>query len=346
MSARHAPVGWNRAKLIYDAVVLAAVALYLHAYMAIGPEMRAADTRVDDMALRIAAWGSCAFFLLTVTLAIGPLAKLDRRFLPLLYNRRHLGVITATVATGHALAVLDWYFAFSPVPPFAALLATDAAFGQARGFPFIPFGMVALLILWVLAATSHDFWLSFLTPPLWKALHLGIYGAYALVVAHVAFGALQDARAPALPLLVGGGALGLVVLHLAAALRPSPPVPTPEAWLPATTLGALAEGRGVTVPLPGGDAAALFLHRGRVSAISAFCAHQNGPLGEGRVVDGCVTCPWHGFQYRLEDGCAPPPYRERLATYRLRLEGDRVMIDPRPNPPGTRVEPLLLPGGA
>jgi nitrite reductase/ring-hydroxylating ferredoxin subunit len=83
-------------------------------------------------------------------------------------------------------------------------------------------------------------------------------------------------------------------------------------------------------------------HEGRLSAVTNLCAHQNGPLGEGRVVDGCITCPWHGFQYRLEDGCAPPPFTEKLATYRLRLAGDTVLLDPRPNPPGTRVEPLAV----
>jgi nitrite reductase/ring-hydroxylating ferredoxin subunit len=29
---------------------------------------------------------------------------------------------------------------------------------------------------------------------------------------------------------------------------------------------------------------------------------QNGPLGEGRIVDGCITCPWHGYQYRPDTG--------------------------------------------
>jgi hypothetical protein len=66
------------------------------------------------------------------------------------------------------------------------------------------------------------------------------------------------------------------------------------------------------------------------------------PLGEGRVIDGCITCPWHGFQYRLEDGCAPPPYTEKLATYRLRLHDGIVLLDPRPNPPGTKVPPLVV----
>jgi nitrite reductase/ring-hydroxylating ferredoxin subunit len=82
---------------------------------------------------------------------------------------------------------------------------------------------------------------------------------------------------------------------------------------------------------------------GRLSAIGDRCAHQNGPLGEGRVLDGCVTRPWRGFRYRLEDGCAPAPSIERLATYRQRLEGWRIPIDPRANPPATRVKPLVVP---
>lgn len=32
------------------------------------------------------------------------------------------------------------------------------------------------------------------------------------------------------------------------------------------------------------------------------CSHASGPLSEGDVVDGCVTCPWHGSVFRLADG--------------------------------------------
>ena len=55
-----------------------------------------------------------------------------------------------------------------------------------------------------------------------------------------------------------------------------------------------------------------------------------GPLGEGRIIDGCVTCPWHGYQYRPEDGAAPAPFTERVPTFRLRLVGGRILLDPRP----------------
>jgi len=48
-----------------------------------------------------------------------------------------------------------------------------------------------------------------------------------------------------------------------------------------------------------------------------------------------VTCPWHGYQYRLTDGCAPPPFTEKLATYRVRVSHGVIEVDPRPLPPGT-----------
>jgi len=99
----------------------------------------------------------------------------------------------------------------------------------------------------------------------------------------------------------------------------------------------------VIVDLPGAGRAAVFRDGNRFWAVSNACAHQNGPLGEGRLIDGCITCPWHGFQYRPEDGCAPAPFTERIPTYRLRLAGGRLQIDPRANPPGTPVAPVDVP---
>jgi len=89
------------------------------------------------------------------------------------------------------------------------------------------------------------------------------------------------------------------------------------------------------VAAPGGERIAIFRDGARLGALTNLCAHQNGPLGEGRIIDGCVTCPWHGYQYRLEDGCAPPPFTEKLATYRLRMRDGMVEVDPTALPPGT-----------
>jgi nitrite reductase/ring-hydroxylating ferredoxin subunit/DMSO/TMAO reductase YedYZ heme-binding membrane subunit len=348
MSHRYRPVGWTPAKRVYDLVLACMITGYLVLYTRLGPKLQDPALELDTQSMAIKAHGSLAFLLLTLALAIGPLARLDPRFLPLLYNRRHLGVATFVVALAHAMEVLGWHFDFSPMSKYVTLFAAEPPITQVPGLPFIPFGIAALLILFLLAATSHDFWLNFLSPPVWKSLHMAIYAAYALVIAHVTFGYFQAVTTPWPVLVAVTCATSLVVLHVLAGLRqrrsggaaPS----APEApWLMAARVGDIAEGRAIVVHPPGGEAVAIFRHAGALSAISNLCAHQNGPLGEGCVVDGLITCPWHGFQYRLEDGRAPAPFTEKLATYRLRLEGDAVWLDPRANPPGTFVEPLRVP---
>jgi sulfoxide reductase heme-binding subunit YedZ len=88
-----------------------------------------------------------------------------------------------------------------------------------------------------------------------------------------------------------------------------------------------------------GERVAIFRYGQNISAISNVCRHQNGPLGEGRIIDGCVTCPWHGYQYLPDSGASPPPFTEKVATYRTCVAGDRVLVHPAALPPGTRVEP-------
>nr|WP_205615314.1 Rieske (2Fe-2S) protein [Streptomyces harenosi] len=41
---------------------------------------------------------------------------------------------------------------------------------------------------------------------------------------------------------------------------------------------------------------------GTIHALAERCSHLAGPLSEGTVADGCVTCPWHGSVFRLSDG--------------------------------------------
>jgi nitrite reductase/ring-hydroxylating ferredoxin subunit/uncharacterized membrane protein len=39
-----------------------------------------------------------------------------------------------------------------------------------------------------------------------------------------------------------------------------------------------------------------------IQALHETCAHAGGPLAEGKIVDGCIQCPWHGSRFRLADG--------------------------------------------
>jgi len=39
-----------------------------------------------------------------------------------------------------------------------------------------------------------------------------------------------------------------------------------------------------------------------VFAMHAVCAHAGGPLAEGKLVDGCIECPWHYSRFELGTG--------------------------------------------
>ena len=98
MSVGFRAVQWNRDKLVYDGILLCAVALFIAVFVALHWQLHPPKDHLDAIDICIRAFGTCAFLMLTVILSIGPLARLDPRFLPLLYNRRHFGVLTFIVA--------------------------------------------------------------------------------------------------------------------------------------------------------------------------------------------------------------------------------------------------------
>jgi nitrite reductase/ring-hydroxylating ferredoxin subunit len=96
------------------------------------------------------------------------------------------------------------------------------------------------------------------------------------------------------------------------------------------------------VTLCGERVAVLRYEGNRISAVSGVCQHQNGPLAEGKFVFGCLTCPWHGYQYKPEDGASPEPFTEKIPTFNVKVADGKVWLDPTPNPAGTRVEPATM----
>ena len=89
MSVGLRAVQWNRDKIIYDAILLAAVVVFILVFVALHSYWHPPGGYRDAVDIWLRGFGVCAFLMLTVILCIGPLARLDRRFLPLLYNRRH-----------------------------------------------------------------------------------------------------------------------------------------------------------------------------------------------------------------------------------------------------------------
>jgi nitrite reductase/ring-hydroxylating ferredoxin subunit len=264
------------------------------------------------------------------------------------------------------------------LPDLLAEMTSVKNYGKFIGFPFKMLGLAALTVLFVMAATSHDFWLANLTAPVWKTLHMLVYFAYALLVLHVTFGALQAEVNPVYVAAVGAGLAAVLGLHLCAALKEAPldrdavsrtgcavlampsaeesaapgairtPRPADDGFVDACAVTEIPEKRARIICLSG-ERVAIFKYDGRISAVSNVCQHQNGPLGEGKILDGCITCPWHGYQYVPETGASPPPFVEKIPTFNVRVKRGRVFVHPNPNPPGRRAEPARVeaesPGG-
>jgi methionine sulfoxide reductase heme-binding subunit len=343
MSVQYGAISWNRQKKVYDLTLVSFVALYLAIFVGVGAWRNPSATAET---LLIRALGTAAFLLLSVVLCIGPLSRLDRRFLPLLYNRRHLGVTTFLLSLAHGGFALFQFHALGNVNPLVSLFISNPRYGSVADFPFQPLGFFALIILFLMAATSHDFWLRNLSAPMWKRLHMMGYVAYALLVAHVTFGALQSETSPVLASALIAGVATVLSLHFAAGLRErradqARHLAVNEGFVEICKVDRIAEKCATVVSLSG-ERVAVFRYDGKVSAISNVCQHQNGPLGEGRIIDGCVTCPWHGYQYRPESGAAPPPFKEKIPTFRVKVIEGAVFVYPRPNPSGTHVEPAQI----
>ncbi len=353
MSHVYRAVGWSPQKRKYDLLIALCIVVYLCAFTAI---TLATQPHVTFETLLLRATGSLAFVMLSFILLIGPLARISPSFLPVLYNRRHLGVATFMVALVHGAFATLQFHALGDVNPLASVLSSDGSFGDGGAFPFQPLGAIALGVLFLMAATSHDFWLANLTPRVWKALHMAVYGAYAVLLGHVALGALQGEGKAYLWPVTGALAAIVFALHLFTGLAERRRDRATTTHAAPTTNGAVpdgyhrtavraqeipdAEGRVVTL---GDERVAVFRNGNEISCISNVCRHQMGPLGEGRIIDGCITCPWHGFQYDPVTGCAPPPFDDRAETYDVAIQDGFVWINPVANPLGTASRTARLP---
>src|SRR5712664_2257724 len=340
MGVEYVSVQWNRQKKFYDAVLIGGVAAYLAIF---GVLTKMLFPHVTDEIMLMRAFGTAAFLLLHIILCIGPLCRLNPKFLPLLYNRRHAGVTMFTLGLIHAVLVVVTYHAGSDTNPILSIFVSSPVNGTVSGVPFQPFGFFALIILFLMAATSHDFWLANLGAPVWKSLHMMVYVAYALLVLHVTFGVLQGEGSPLYVVATALGLLTVLGLHITAARsetandRAMQSVGSDD-FVDACAVADIPENRARIVCLSG-ERVAIFKYDGKISAVSNVCQHQNGPLGEGKIVFGCITCPWHGYQYQPDTGASPPPFVEKVPTFNVRVRNGRVFVHPKPNPAGTRAEP-------
>jgi len=124
---------------------------------------------------------------------------------------------------------------------------------------------------------------------------------------------------------------GRLVYSLGAGISRTAFEPLVEDFTAVMPASALAEGQlghadveveGAKVPL------VLFKRDGAISAISATCTHEGGPLAEGELVDGdCVACPWHGSRFSLVDGSVKRgPASVPEPTFEVRIREGQIEV--------------------
>ena len=333
---------WNKHKKTYDKIIVSGMLLYIILFAAITLIFNA-ETSIETLIIR--AFGSLAIIMLHIILAIGPLSRLNTRFLPILYNRRHLGVSMFIAAMIHGGFSIFQFHLLGNVNPIYSIFTSNMDYGSLTDFPFQVLGFFALLILFVMASTSHDFFLANLSAKIWKRLHMLVYLAYVLIIAHVFLGAFQQETSL---FTIGIMILGFIVicsLHIITAFRErkidNAKAEEKEGWLKVCGIDEIEEDRAKIFTVEN-ERVAVFNYEGKLSAVHNVCKHQGGPLGEGKIIDGCITCPWHGYQYLPHNGQSPPPFTEKVSTYAVKLIGTTVYINPKAFEEGTTVEPTPI----
>lgn len=335
MSVQYAPVLWNRQKKIYDRIMIGLIFFYLvlfiGAQIIFFPEITAET-------LIIRATGTLAFLMLHIILCIGPLARLNEYFLPLLYNRRHLGVTMFIIALIHGVFNIIQFHALGNADPLVSLFTANEHYFSFVNFPFQILGFFSLLILFFMAATSHDFWLKNLSPRTWKSLHMLVYVAYAMLLMHVMLGVIQLEKSAIWIGVYGVGMAVVIGLHVLSIFKgkniDKHTGIENDGFIEICSVEDIEEKRAKVV-LINGENIAVFKYGGKISAVNNICRHQHGPLGEGKIVDGCITCPWHGYQYLPHNGQSPPPFTEKVETYDVKIFNGKIYVNPKPYPEGT-----------
>jgi nitrite reductase (NADH) small subunit len=66
---------------------------------------------------------------------------------------------------------------------------------------------------------------------------------------------------------------------------------------------------------------------GEFYATQGACLHLKGPLGEGRIDDHVLSCPWHGWQYDVRTGENEFDRAIRLRTYPVHVSDGEVQVE-------------------
>ncbi|MHC4878673.1 MAG: Rieske (2Fe-2S) protein [Planctomycetota bacterium] len=97
-------------------------------------------------------------------------------------------------------------------------------------------------------------------------------------------------------------------------------------WFAVAEAAQVATETGLTV-FAGDVEVAVFRTADGWRAIEGRCPHKGASLGNGSVADGCVACPLHGWQFRLDNGQAIDRPGASVAVITVREIEGRLEID-------------------
>ena len=86
------------------------------------------------------------------------------------------------------------------------------------------------------------------------------------------------------------------------------------------------KGHGKTIAVSGRQIA-VFRIGEAFYALDNQCSHMGGPLGEGKIENSCVICPWHAARFDIKSGkVQSPPAGSDVSTFPVKIENGDVLI--------------------
>jgi len=98
-------------------------------------------------------------------------------------------------------------------------------------------------------------------------------------------------------------------------------------WIDIGALAAIPRQGARLVKTAAGCVAVFRTADDRVFALDDRCPHKGGPLSQGIVHDGRVTCPLHNWVIDLESGRAQGADVGETRTFAVRVEDGRLLLD-------------------
>ena len=102
-------------------------------------------------------------------------------------------------------------------------------------------------------------------------------------------------------------------------------------FIPVAKVSDVAPGSATTAVVDGREIA-VFNVGGAFYALDNTCPHQGGPLAEGWVDALTVTCPWHAWRFRLDNGRLTLGNLEGVDAFAVRVEGGIISVARTPKP--------------